>query len=195
MTTDQSGEAGYNADRDTDPVDSDYTSEFSGTSAATPTVAGVVALMLDANEGLGWRDVQTILAMSASHTGSAMGGPGELEEIGAWQTVGGNTWNGGGTMFHQSYGYGMVDVYAAVRMAEAWKIMSPVAKVSSNEITATGDFPWMMPQWKDITPRITALALSPTGKRAAAYATAASTTATCSMTVSASNKRPAPASA
>ncbi len=140
VTTDQSGEAGYNADRDRDPVDSDYTSEFSGTSAATPTVAGVVALMLDANEGLGWRDVQTILAMSASHTGSAMGGPGELEEIGAWQTVGGNTWNGGGTMFHQSYGYGMVDVYAAVRMAEAWKIMSPVAKVSSNEISATGEY-------------------------------------------------------
>jgi tricorn protease len=37
-------------------------------------------------------------------------------------------------------------------------------------ITATGDFPWMMPQWKDVTSRITSLALSPTGKRAAVEA-------------------------
>ena len=34
-------------------------------------------------------------------------------------------------------------------------------------IIAAGDFPWMMPQWKDVTPRITTLALSPTGRRAA----------------------------
>jgi len=34
-------------------------------------------------------------------------------------------------------------------------------------ITAAGDFPWMMPQWKDVSNRATSLALSPTGKRAA----------------------------
>jgi tricorn protease len=33
-------------------------------------------------------------------------------------------------------------------------------------ITATGDFPWMMPQWEDVTTRMTSLALSPMGKRA-----------------------------
>ena len=33
------------------------------------------------------------------------------------------------------------------------------------EITATGDFPWMMPRWEDVTSRMTNLALSPTGKR------------------------------
>jgi tricorn protease len=37
-------------------------------------------------------------------------------------------------------------------------------------ITANGDFPWMMAQWKDVTQRISALALSPTGKRAAVEA-------------------------
>lgn len=141
VTTDLSGDAGYNGTGfDGDPTDPDYTSDFGGTSAATPTVAGIVALMLDANGGLGWRDVQTILAMSASHTGSAIGGPGELEEIGAWQILGGNTWNGGGTIFHQSYGYGMVDVFAAVRMAEAWTKLSPTAKTSANERTASGDY-------------------------------------------------------
>ena len=37
-------------------------------------------------------------------------------------------------------------------------------------ITANGDFPWMMPSWKDVTSRVTSLALSPTGKRAAVEA-------------------------
>ena len=32
-------------------------------------------------------------------------------------------------------------------------------------ITATGDFPWMMPHWDDVTSRMTTLALSPTGAR------------------------------
>lgn len=33
-------------------------------------------------------------------------------------------------------------------------------------ISATGDFPWMMPGWKDVTGRISTITLSPTGKRA-----------------------------
>ncbi|MEA3246997.1 MAG: protease, partial [Gemmatimonadota bacterium] len=33
-------------------------------------------------------------------------------------------------------------------------------------ITVAGDFPWMMPQWKDVSSRVTNMALSPTGKRA-----------------------------
>lgn len=32
-------------------------------------------------------------------------------------------------------------------------------------ITATGDFPWMMARWEDVSNRITNIALSPTGKR------------------------------
>lgn len=38
------------------------------------------------------------------------------------------------------------------------------------DITATGDFPWMMPRWEDVTSRMTSLALSPTGKRLAVEA-------------------------
>ena len=37
-------------------------------------------------------------------------------------------------------------------------------------IAAAGDFPWMMPAWKDVTSRATNLALSATGKRAAVEA-------------------------
>jgi tricorn protease len=32
-------------------------------------------------------------------------------------------------------------------------------------INATGDFPWMMPNWKDVSSRLTNMSLSPTGKR------------------------------
>jgi tricorn protease len=37
-------------------------------------------------------------------------------------------------------------------------------------IAATGDFPWMMAGWKDVTNRVTGLSLSSTGKRAAVEA-------------------------
>jgi tricorn protease len=33
------------------------------------------------------------------------------------------------------------------------------------EITARGDFPWMMPRWEDVTTRMTNIGLSPTGRR------------------------------
>jgi tricorn protease len=33
-------------------------------------------------------------------------------------------------------------------------------------ITAAGDFPWMMPRWEDVSARMTNIGLSPTGKRA-----------------------------
>ncbi|MDE3126576.1 MAG: PD40 domain-containing protein [Gemmatimonadota bacterium] len=38
------------------------------------------------------------------------------------------------------------------------------------DITATGNFPWMMPHWADVSGRIANMALSPTGKRAAVEA-------------------------
>jgi tricorn protease len=38
------------------------------------------------------------------------------------------------------------------------------------DIVATGDFPWMMPHWEDVTNRLTRISLSPTGKRVLAEA-------------------------
>ncbi len=40
------------------------------------------------------------------------------------------------------------------------------ARSTPVSIVVKGDFPWMMPQWKDVSSRITAIALSPTGRRA-----------------------------
>lgn len=131
VTTDLMGTGGDNTAASTQG--GDYRNDFNGTSAATPVVSGVVALMLDANANLGWRDVQTILAMSASQTGSAIGAALQGFETNVWQVMGGRQWNGGGATFHESYGHGMVDAYAAVRMAEAWGRMYGPARTSANE--------------------------------------------------------------
>ncbi len=73
-TTDTTGEFGSNISPDPDTgqefdrdflADTDYTSRFNGTSASTPIATGVVALMLEANPSLSWRDVQEILIRSA----------------------------------------------------------------------------------------------------------------------------------
>lgn len=113
-TTDLRGERGYAA--------GDVTQGFSGTSAAAPTVTGVIALMLEANPLLGWRDVQEILAVTAR----SVKGTGFVEN-------GGTTWNGGGLAFSEEAGFGLVDARAAVRLAETWQAQS----TSANEAIAT----------------------------------------------------------
>lgn len=143
VTTDRSGNNGFNAagTLDGDPLaDTNYTSVFGGTSAAAPIVSGVVALMLDADAGLGWRDVHNILALSAAHTGSALGAGPSGSEIAGWRTANSGDWNGGGTSFHLNYGFGMVDALAAVSMAGVWRQMHGAAQTSANERHATGSF-------------------------------------------------------
>ncbi|MGK0186328.1 MAG: subtilisin family serine protease/subtilisin-like proprotein convertase family protein [Verrucomicrobiales bacterium] len=83
-----------------------YTTSFGGTSASAPLVSGIVALMLNANPDLGWRDVQEILIRSARQVDSR-----NLE----WRT------NGAGHHFHYGYGAGMIDAEAAVNMALSWQ--------------------------------------------------------------------------
>jgi Ca2+-binding RTX toxin-like protein len=130
VTTDRVGGAGYDA--------TDFTSSFNGTSAAAPMVAGVVSLMYDANSALGWRDVQTILAYTARHVGSAIGGGIAGSERYAWQWNAANTWNGGALHFSNDYGYGLVDATAAILLAETW-LDTNTAQRSSNEFTNSMD--------------------------------------------------------
>jgi len=117
-------------------LDGDYTDGFGGTSAATPVTAGGVTLMLDANAGLGWRDVQNILAYSAVGTGSLYTGNTTNEGF-AWKWTGADNWNGGGLHYSEDYGYGMVNAFNAVRMAEVWSILHPTAATSANEASVT----------------------------------------------------------
>lgn len=129
-TTDRTGSNGYNSG-------SDYTN-FSGTSAAAPIVSGAIAVILEANADLGWRDVQEILAYSTQHNDAAGG---------SWQYNGAGNWNGGGLHFSHDYGFGAVDLYQAVRLAETWTlqqtsvnqtVLAAVSSSPSLAIPATG---------------------------------------------------------
>ncbi|MEO1929890.1 MAG: proprotein convertase P-domain-containing protein, partial [Gammaproteobacteria bacterium] len=81
-----------------------------GTSAAAPEVSAIVALMLEANPNLGYRDVQAILAHSTRHPDSAN-----------WKTNAGDNHNLGGLSFNDDMGFGIVNAHSAVRLAETWQ--------------------------------------------------------------------------
>lgn len=78
---------------------------FGGTSAAAPQVSAIIALMLEANPELTWRDVQYILLRTAI--------PIDLEN-GDWEE------NGAGYRVSHTYGFGRVNAAAAVRLARLW---------------------------------------------------------------------------
>ena len=125
ITTDQAGAAAgfsqfpQNRLTSAHPLnrDGDYVSAFGGTSAATPAVAGAIAILLGVNPDLTWRDVKHILATSArkidpdiAEVRAAFNGTPYVAQH-AWQT------NAAGYDFHNWYGFGAVDVDAAVAMA------------------------------------------------------------------------------
>ena len=100
-----------------------YRSSFGGTSAATPIVAGVAALIREANSALTWRDVKLILAASARKVDSDNTG----WEQGAFK-YGSTTdhYN-----FNHEYGFGMVDAKAAVDLAENWTNLPQFREITS----------------------------------------------------------------
>ena len=118
-----------------------YTGRMNGTSAAAPTVAGVAALMLEANPSLNWLDVGYILARTARRvdegiaTGSravsylATGASSPVTLDDPWLT------NAAGFSFQSRYGFGLVDAAAAVNMAVSYR--APAGR-RSTELTVVG---------------------------------------------------------
>ncbi|MBC8438006.1 MAG: proprotein convertase P-domain-containing protein, partial [Euryarchaeota archaeon] len=107
-TTDIEGSAGYTTN--------DYTDNFGGTSSATPLVSGVIALILEANGNLTWRDVQHILVNSA-----------RVNDANDW------SWgiNGAGHDVSHKYGFGVIDASAAVQLATNWTNVGVEANATS----------------------------------------------------------------
>jgi subtilisin-like proprotein convertase family protein len=114
ITTDLTGARGYNATGANDGFvlprsnlfDRNFTNDFGMTSGAAPQVSGVVALMLEVNPRLGWRDVQEILLRTARRIDTRDNG---------WKK------NGAGLWFNDRYGAGLVNAAAAVNAARSWK--------------------------------------------------------------------------
>ncbi|MFV1966353.1 MAG: S8 family serine peptidase, partial [Pirellulaceae bacterium] len=141
-TTDRIGANGYSK---TD-YSSSFGSSFDGTSLAAPYVSGVVALMLEANPNLSWRDVQHILVQSAISDLPDTGFP--------WGT---DTWsvNGGGRSVNHDYGFGLVNAAGAVTLASNWQPVGPELVIDSgvldNSLPAS-PFPITIPEDGGLTP-------------------------------------------
>lgn len=122
ITADLSGSRGYNRRGSNDGMviprknvrDRDFTNDFGGTSGAAPIVSGVIALMLEANPKLGWREVQDILIRTARRVDRSGGG---------WRR------NGAGLWFSHLYGAGLVDASAAVEAAKRTKRLGGVREI------------------------------------------------------------------
>ena len=122
VTTDRTGEAGYNSAGtfDGDPLpDINYTSTFNGTSSSAPLVSGVIALILEANPTLTYRDVQYILVNSAE-----LNDPSDSD----W------TVNAAGYHVNHNYGFGAIDADAAVQLAFGWENVSEEVTTGSGQI-------------------------------------------------------------
>lgn len=124
LTTDRTGAAGAT------PNDHVF---VDGTSFSAPVVSGIVALMLEVNPHLGYRDVQQILAYTARQVGAPD----------KWASNGAHDWNGGGLQYGdavQATGFGVVDALAAVRLAATWegtpRTSANVVDVTASQTTA-----------------------------------------------------------
>jgi kexin len=116
-TTDRTGVSGENPSDSiygyVDYTGQNYTKCMNGTSSATPEIAGVAALMLQANPSLGWRDVRLILAQSARKNDPTDAG---------WTAYGATV---APYHFSHKYGFGVVDALAAVTLAQTWVNVGP----------------------------------------------------------------------
>ncbi|XP_065165664.1 furin-like protease 1, isoforms 1/1-X/2 isoform X2 [Atheta coriaria] len=103
-TTYSSGEVGERQVITTD-LHHACTASHTGTSASAPLAAGICALALEANPKLTWRDMQHIVVRTAR--------PQRLIAH-DWQT------NGVGRNVSHSFGYGLMDAHAMVKLARKW---------------------------------------------------------------------------
>jgi len=120
-----------------------YTALMNGTSSAAPNLSGVVALMLEANPNLGYRDVKYILAKTAKKV--------DTSNIGITTTniINGSSapvtldqgWvmNAAGNWFSTAYGFGSVDAVAAVNMAKSFSSYLPAQQSASSAMHFVND--------------------------------------------------------
>ena len=133
-TTDRSGATGFNINGSGDYSNTNYSKTFTGTSASVPIVAGTVALLLQAQANLGWRDVQLILAQSARRND-----PTHQD----WSQ------NGAGHWVNHDYGFGVIDANNAISTALSWSNVateithvqssSPLLAIPDDNITGVSD--------------------------------------------------------
>jgi len=97
-----------------------YTNTMNGTSSAAPVTVGVIALILEANPALTWRDVKHILASTATQIDAGRAPVTLTLSNGNYTAEPGWTTNKAGFKFHNWYGFGLVNANSAVTMAQGY---------------------------------------------------------------------------
>ncbi|MBC7834534.1 MAG: S8 family serine peptidase [Phycisphaerales bacterium] len=105
---------------------SGYTTSFGMTSAAAPLASGAIALMLDANPQLNWRDVQHVLVSAARRVDPANPD---------WQP------NGAGRQVSYLFGFGAVDAGALTTAAQTWRSVGPELSIDSGTLAVGASIP------------------------------------------------------
>uniref|UniRef100_A0A8C2EJK3 Furin (paired basic amino acid cleaving enzyme) b n=1 Tax=Cyprinus carpio TaxID=7962 RepID=A0A8C2EJK3_CYPCA len=100
------------------------TDSHTGTSASAPLAAGIIALALEANMNLTWRDMQHLVVRTSR--------PAHLI-TNDWRT------NGVGRLVSHSYGYGLLDASAMVVLARNWSSVGLQHKCVINMLTEPRD--------------------------------------------------------
>ncbi|NXV28381.1 FURIN protein, partial [Rissa tridactyla] len=100
------------------------TESHTGTSASAPLAAGIIALALEANKNLTWRDMQHLVVQTSK--------PAHLN-ANDWVT------NGVGRKVSHSYGYGLLDAGAMVNLAKNWTTVGPQRKCVIDVLTEPKD--------------------------------------------------------
>jgi subtilisin family serine protease len=120
-------------------INCQYTATMNGTSAATPNVTGVIALMLEAKPNLSWRDVKYILATTAKRVDPGFSGVNAtIFNASSVLLEQGWTQNAAGRWFSNRYGFGGVDASAAVSAAKAYASVLPPLKASATYSALAG---------------------------------------------------------
>jgi subtilisin family serine protease len=95
----------------------DYTNRMNGTSAAGPIVSGVVALMLEANPDLTWRDVRYILAKTAQNSITNY-----RDTLPTVPTITNMIFWNPTRVYNKNLGFGRVNAALAVEVAKYWNM-------------------------------------------------------------------------
>ena len=107
-------------DESTVNPDGDYAAGMNGTSAAAANTTGAVAVLLEEVPGLTWRDVKYILAKTARKIDPDIESVQETFGVNARTLRLGWTDNAAGYAFHNWYGFGALDLDAAVEFAREY---------------------------------------------------------------------------
>ncbi|CAH1107633.1 unnamed protein product [Psylliodes chrysocephalus] len=90
----------------TTDVHNECTTKHTGTSASAPLAAGIIALALEVNGNLTWRDIQHLIVWTSELS--------PLVNNDGWQQ------NGAGFWFNERFGFGLMNAFGLVSTAISW---------------------------------------------------------------------------